>query len=99
MKRYVMSSDEYPSLRGEFSGKIRYHSESTNDSGVQIKLSYKTAFLYINGENVCSFYPSKGDTLEFWVRELKESCQDYGHPISDAKAEELAAYMLENIRG
>lgn len=99
MKRYVVSSSEYPTLRGEFPVKIRYHSESNNDSGVQIKLSYKTAFLYIDGENVCSFYPSRGDTTEFWVHELKESCQDYGHPISDAKAEELATYMLENIRG
>lgn len=95
MKRYIKQDAE---LRAEFPGKIIYHSESDADSGVQIKLSYKTALLYIDGVNVCSMYPSPKDPVNFWTREIKDWCSEYNHPISDARATELATYMIENIR-
>ena len=99
MKRYIKFAETYPELRGEFPIKISYHSTSNNNSDIQIKLSYKTALLFINGQNVCSFYPTPKDSPNFWVREIKEACQDYGYNVSDDKAYDLATYMVENIRG
>lgn len=96
MKRYIKQSA--PELRAEFPGKIKYHAESNTDSGVQIKLSYKTALLYIDGVNVCSMYPTPTDSVDMWVREIKEWCSDYDHPISDDRARELAEYMVTNIK-
>lgn len=99
MKKYIKSTEDYPSLKAEFPVKIRPHSESNSDQNVQVKLSYKTALLYIDGNNVCSMYPTPKDPIDFWARELKEQCLDYGQPISNDRATELAKYMVENIRG
>ena len=98
MKRYIRLNDAYPSLVGKFPYKIKYHSESGSDDEVEIKLSYKTALLFINGQNVCSFYPTSTSNPEFWVKEIQESCEDYGHPISKEKALALTTYMIDNIR-
>lgn len=94
MKRLVA----YKELRYEFPNRVRYHAETSSDADIQIRMSYKTAFLFIDGQNVCTFYPSKTDKPEFWIREIKEYCEDYGYNISDEKALELAKYMIDNVR-
>lgn len=99
MKRYIKSTENYPEYRMDFPVSVIYHSESDTDDAVQIKLSYKTALLFIDGNNVGSLYPDPTDSLDIWVKELKECCEDYGHPISDEKALELATYMIDNIKG
>lgn len=107
MKRYIKSSiyndiiddiKNKAALKAEFPGEILYHSASDEDD-VQIKLSYKTALLFIDGKNVCSLYPKPTQSPDIWVRELKEWCEDYGHPISNERALELATYMITNIKG
>ena len=97
MKRYIRSSEGYPRLHGELPVQILYHSQSDTSSDVQIKLSYKTAFLYIDDENVCSFYPKPGDSPDYWSMYIKEICQDNDCNISDERANELAIYMIDNI--
>ena len=94
MKRLVT----YKELNAEFPVRIRYHAEISPDPDIQIKMSYKTAFLFIDGQNVCTFYPNKTDKPEFWVKEIKEYCEDYGYNINDEKALELAKYMIDNVR-
>lgn len=63
----------------------------------RMDISYKTALLYEDGENVCSFYCSSDkDGAEIW-RALHEETlvKDYDVPSEIAK--EMAEYIEERI--
>ena len=94
MKRLVT----YTELRGEFPTSIRYHSETPSNDTICMKMSYKTALLFADGQNICSFYPRKTDKPEFWVNAIKDACESNGYTITDERALELAKYMVENVR-
>lgn len=96
MKRYIKST--IPALEGYFPVEIKYHDTSDQNQDVVVKMSYKTALLFVDGVNVCSYYPKKTDNPEFWVKELMEECATCGHPIDETRAYELAEYMISNVR-
>lgn len=95
MKRLVYSSE----FRAEFPGiRTMYHDKSAFDDRVEIRMSYKTALLFIDGQHVTSFYPSKSHTPAYWVDDIMGYCADYGVPISEGKAYELADFMIRTVR-
>lgn len=95
MKRLVT----YKELHYDFPGiKVMPHSTYDFDDNVEVRMSYKTALLYVNGQNIGSFYPKPTDNPEFWVSTIKEFCEDNGSPISEDKALDLAEYAINNVR-
>lgn len=98
MYRYITNST-YPELHQEFPVRIKYHSSSTTSDGrVQIKLSYKTALLFVDGINVSSFYPEKSYSVDLIASIIADLCEDAGYEISRNDANALAQYCKENIR-
>lgn len=97
MIRIIKESD-YPEFKCTFPVKIYNHSESDIMDRVQVKMSYKTALLYIDGENVLIFYPEKGDKPIWYAESIKDACEKYNVDISDEQALELAKYSIENVR-
>jgi hypothetical protein len=98
MYRYI-TNGTYPELHMNFPVQIKYHGNSTTSDGrVQIKLSYKTALLFVDGINVSSFYPEKSYSVDFIASIIADLCEDAGYEISSNDANALAQYCKEHIR-
>lgn len=75
--------------------KLYYNEEIVNDR-IQIKISYKTALLFIDGINICSFYPTKSNAK--WVAEdIMEYCMENGVVVSKEEAEAITRYCVKVI--
>lgn len=84
-------------LKMRFEGiELYYNDEMTVNERVRVKISYLTAFLFIDGKNVCSFYPQNLD------EEMAESivgsyCMDYGIDLTKDELRAIAQYTIRKM--
>ena len=73
--------------------KLYYNDEMAVHERVRVKISYLTAFLFIDGENICSFYPQ--DLDEEMVESIVGSyCMDHGIDLTKDELRAIAQYTI-----
>ena len=84
-------------LKIRFEGiEIYCNDEMTVNERVRVKISYLTAFLFIDGENICSFYPQNLD--EEMVESIVGSyCMDHGIDLTREELRAIAQYTIRKV--
>lgn len=81
-------------LKMRFDGiKIYYNGGIIVNDRVQVRISYLTALLFIDGENVCTFYPKNCDE-ELIGSIVKSYCRDHGIDLSKDELRAIAQYTI-----
>lgn len=76
--------------------KIYYNDGTIINDRVQVKISYLTALLYIDGENVCTFYPKSCDK-EMIESIVNSYCKDYEIDLSQNELEAIAEFTINKM--
>lgn len=84
-------------LKMRFDGiKIYYNDGIIINDRVQVKISYLTALLFIDGENVCTFYPKNCD--EGLIESIVKSYyKDYGINLSKDELRAIAQFTIDKM--
>ena len=81
-------------LKMRFDGiKIYYNDGIMVNDRMQVRISYLTALLFIDGENVCTFYPQNCHE-ELVESIIKSYCRDYGIDLSKDELRAIAQYTI-----
>lgn len=63
-------------MKYRFGINITYNGETLIDDRIEIKISKETAFIFVDGINICSIYPKYFTETEL-ADEIKEWINDY----------------------
>lgn len=76
-----------------FDGIELFYNDGTKvNDRVQVKISYLTALLFIDGNHITSYYAQECAT-EILARFIKEDCEDYGIELSKEESTAIARYI------
>lgn len=75
---------------------LLFNEQKTINERIAIKISYLTAFLYIDGTQITSFYP-KVLTPDCIIEDISETCREHGIELSSAESKAIADYMISQM--
>lgn len=76
--------------------KLIYNDGKKINDKISIKLSNKTALVFVDGKNICSIYPQNLD-VETVTDILEEYCKDYDVEINKEEIEVIAAWIKDRL--
>jgi hypothetical protein len=76
--------------------KLIYNDGKKINDRISVKISNKTALIFVDGKNICSLYPQDLD-VETTADIIEEYFIDYDVEINRAEIEVIAAWIKERL--
>lgn len=76
--------------------RLIYNDGKKVNDGISVKISNKTALIFVDGNNICSLYPQSLDVSET-AEIIKEYCNDYNVEITTEESEIIAKWIKERL--
>jgi len=76
--------------------KLFYNDGTIINERVQVKISYLTALLFIDGNHITSYYAQEC-SIEMLARFIKEDCAEYDIELSKEECQEIAIYIKNKM--
>ena len=76
--------------------KLIYNDGKKINDKISVKISNKTALIFVDGNNICSLYPQSLNVSEA-AEIIKEYCNDYNVEITTEESEVIAKWIKARL--